>query len=101
TQRDRLELMTIELVPIASKADTQDFMKAVAAQYEDDLVTAFALSKADAQQKTYRDLRSFMEGSLDLDSNHLFFVHDPASGDNVGAVWLVTENDVHIAWLCY
>lgn len=93
--------MTIDLVPITGKVDTQDFMKAVACQYEDDLINAFALRKADAAQKTMRDLRPLLEGSIDPASNHLFFVRNSATGENVGAVWLVTEQDVGIAWLCY
>lgn len=93
--------MNVDLVPITHKADMQDFMKAVAWQYEDDLINAFALGKADAEQKTFRDMRSFLEGSLDPDSNHLFFVRKIETGEYVGAVWLVTELDVRIAWLCY
>jgi GNAT superfamily N-acetyltransferase len=93
--------MNVDLVPITNKADTQEFMKAVAWQYEDDLINAFALAKADAEQKTFRDMRSFLEGSLDPDSNHLFFVRDSDKSEYVGAVWLVTEADVRIAWLCY
>ena len=93
--------MTIELHPISSKADRQDFMKAVACQYEDDLMNAFHLDQEAAARKTQRDMRSFLEGTLDEESNHIFFVQEKATGQNVGAIWLVTENDVGIAWLCY
>lgn len=98
---DNAVIVNVDLVPIVHKADTQDFMKAVALQYEDDLIQAFALSKADAEQKTFRDMRSFLEGTLDPESNHLFFVRDLPTGEYVGAIWLVTESDVRIAWLCY
>lgn len=93
--------MTIELHPIHGKAERQDFMKAVAWQYEDDLMNAFELSQEAAARKTQRDMRGFLEGSLDEDSNHLFHMRKRPGGEHVGAIWLVTENDVGIAWLCY
>src|SRR5690606_8167044 len=94
---DRQQIMNIDLIPIINKAVTQDFMKGGVSHYEDNLVNAFVLSKTDAEQKTFRDMRSFLEGSLDPESNHLFFVRETATGEYVGAIWLVTEADVRIA----
>jgi ribosomal protein S18 acetylase RimI-like enzyme len=80
------------LVPMIEE-QFQSYLEQAVHRYALENIKAGYRTEEDAESKSKEDHLRLLHNGLDTPLNHLFVIKDPASGDQVGALWVKFEED--------
>ena len=87
-----LQMRDVILAPM-SEEQFQSYLERAVHRYALENIKAGYRTEEDAESKSKEDHLRLLHRGLDTPLNHLFVIKDPASGDQVGALWVKFEED--------